>query len=259
MIVTVTGASDESRSTKPLSSVWNHYTATKSSETNKKLACCNYCRKELYPHCDRMKRHLHICVSLGNECKAQGISRTDLLADLVEKNSGPGGRKKCTISSSSETIHLKPDEMDQQVLFETTENGDAAKLLNLNQLFKTKKTVSESTSLAKKPIKKFTDQDFDRETKELTVKKLRLDVKLKEEQSKLCQQISKGFTRIMQAVDVFLATNDVQPRVTVYAQAAPADGDPSSILHTAYETTVNDGASVSGEHAEITIQQEHKN
>lgn len=81
MIVTVT--SDECRSTKPLSSVWNHYTATKSETTNKKLACCNYCRKELYPHCDRMKRHLQICTALATECKNQGISRTDYLADVM--------------------------------------------------------------------------------------------------------------------------------------------------------------------------------
>ena len=80
VVTCVTG--DECRSTKPLSTVWNHYTATK-TDANKKLACCNYCRKELYPHCDRMKRHLQICVSLGNECKAQGVARNDLLCDIL--------------------------------------------------------------------------------------------------------------------------------------------------------------------------------
>ena len=80
MIVTVT--SDECRSTKPLSSVWQHFTATK-SDANKKLACCNYCRKELYPHCDRMKRHLQICTSLGNDCKNNGVARSDYLADVL--------------------------------------------------------------------------------------------------------------------------------------------------------------------------------
>lgn len=80
MIVTVT--SDECRSTKPLSSVWGHYTAVK-SDANKKLACCNYCHKELYPHCDRMKRHLQICAALGNNCKNQNIARNDYLADIL--------------------------------------------------------------------------------------------------------------------------------------------------------------------------------
>lgn len=38
------------------------------------------------------------------------------------------------------------------------------------------------------------------------------------------------------------------------------DGDPSSILHTAYETTVNETPVTAEHHTEITIQQqEHKN
>ena len=43
-----------------------------------------------------------------------------------------------------------------------------------------------------------------------------------------------------------------------YRYTGTQDGDPSSILHTAYETTVNE-APVAGDHTEITIQQEHKN
>ena len=114
---------------------------------------------------------------------------------------------------------MKREDDEQEVEYDAEENS-GAKLLN--QFFKGKKVVTETTSLAKKPVRKFTDQDFERETKELTVKKLRLDVKLKEEQNKLCQQLSKGLVKILKAVDVFL---DAQPRVTVYAFLIPHNDD----------------------------------
>lgn len=119
-------------------------------------------------------------------------------------------KKKCPIVSSSEPMVVKRDEDELEEEYDGEENCETTKLLN--QFFRVKKVVSEPTTLAKKPIRKFTDQEFERETKELTVKKLRLDVKLKEEQNKLCQQLSKGLVKILKAVDVFL---DAQPRVTV--------------------------------------------
>lgn len=119
-------------------------------------------------------------------------------------------KKKSPIVCSNEPVVVKRDDDDLDEDYEGEENCEAAKLLN--QFFRVKKVVSEPTTLAKKPIRKFTDQEFERETKELTVKKLRLDVKLKEEQNKLCQQLSKGLVKILKAVDVFL---DSQPRVTV--------------------------------------------
>lgn len=91
----------------------------------------------------------------------------------------------------------------------------------------------DATTLARKPIKRFTDADFERETKELTVKKLRLDVKLKEEQRALCQQLTRGLARIVQACDLLLA--DSQPRVTVYTGS---EATASSILQTAFEASV---------------------
>jgi hypothetical protein len=199
------------------------------------------------------------------------LFRSTVIVDKVNHKKKPNHN-----ALTSETIHLKREDEDPDEEYEGDDNGDATRLIN--QFLKGKKVVTETTTLARKPVRKFTDQDFDRETKELTVKKLRLDVKLKEEQSKLCQQLSKGLIKILKAVDVFL---DTQPRVTVYVYDFAAvsdryltnvflffddsytgtqDGDPSSILHTAYETSVNE-TPVASDHTEITIQQqqEHKN
>lgn len=121
-----------------------------------------------------------------------------------------GTKRKFPIATSCESLQLKRD--DEEVEVEELEGDDICDGKMMNQFIKVKKVATESTTLSKKPVRRFTDQDFERETKELTVKKLRLDVKLKEEQNKLCQQLQKGLSRILKAVDVFL---DTQPRVTV--------------------------------------------
>lgn len=95
----------------------------------------------------------------------------------------------------------------------------------------TKKGGDES-SLAKKPVKSFTDADFDRETKELNVKKLRLEVKLMEEQNRLCYKIGRGIDKFMKALDVYIEDKSSHARV-VYTNA-----DGTSILQTAYDESV---------------------
>ena len=105
----------------------------------------------------------------------------------------------------------------------------------LTKLVKLKESKS-ATTLSKKPLSKFTDEDFERETKELTVKKLRLDIKLKEEQNRLYEKLGKGLSKLMKLVDFVLEN---QGNVTVYTQGQE-EINHGSILQTAFESTLQE-------------------
>lgn len=94
------------------------------------------------------------------------------------------------------------------------------------------RTKGDDTGLAKKPLKQFTEADFDRELKELAVKKARLELKELEERNRLYMKVSRGFDKIMKAVDVYIEKEtSVARTMTVYP-------DGSSILQAAYEDSV---------------------
>ena len=128
------------------------------------------------------------------------------------------GHESLTISSDSDS------DLDNEL-----------QLSLLTKLVKLKEAKT-STSLAKKPLSKFTDEDFDRETKELTVKKLRLDIKLKEEQNRLFEKLGKGLGKLMKLVDFVLEN---QGNVTVYTQSQE-EVPQTSILQTAFESTLHE-------------------
>lgn len=95
------------------------------------------------------------------------------------------------------------------------------------------RTKGDESTLAKKPLRQFTEADFERELKELSVKKARLELKELEERNRLYLKISRGFDKIMKAVDIYCEKETSMARtMTVYG----ADG--SSILQAAYEDSV---------------------
>lgn len=178
-----------------------------------------YCHKTLYPHCDRMKKHILSCAAVNTD-DADGEKRKELMSQVDEEKYGKGECKKR--KRTHEPLNVTSDSCD--------DSDDELRLTLLTKLVKLKE-AKNSTSLAKKPLSKFTDEDFERETKELTVKKLRLDVKLKEEQNRLYEKLGKGVSKVMKLID-FVLENQTATNVTVYA---PAQEEHGSILQSAFE------------------------
>ena len=94
------------------------------------------------------------------------------------------------------------------------------------------RSKGDESSLAKKPLRQFTDADFDRELKELSVKKARLELKELEERNRLYLKVSRGFDKLMKAADIYVEKETSAARtMTVYP-------DGTSILQAAYEDSV---------------------
>lgn len=94
------------------------------------------------------------------------------------------------------------------------------------------RTKGDESTLSKKPLRQFTDADFDRELKELSVKRARMELKEIEERTRLYLKVSRGFDKIMKAADVYIEKEtSVARTMTVYP-------DGSSILQAAYEDSV---------------------
>lgn len=118
------------------------------------------------------------------------------------------------------------DESDEEE--EVDEQDRAVKILT-GLLTRTK---GDDSTLAKKPLRQFTEADFDRELKELSVKKARLELRELEERNRLYLKISRGVDKFMKAVDIYVEKEtSVARTMTVYP-------DGSSILQAAYEDSV---------------------
>lgn len=170
-----------------------------------------------------MKKHLLSCPTLRAE-DPEGEKRKQLMAEVGEEKYGRSESSKRKRGHETPTVTSDSDSDDNDI-----------SLSLLTKLVKIKEAKS-STSLSKKPLSKFTDEDFDRETKELTVKKLRLDIKLKEEQNRLYEKLGKGVGKLMKLVDFVLEN---QGNVTVYAQGQE-EINHGSILQTAFESTLQE-------------------
>lgn len=98
--------------------------------------------------------------------------------------------------------------------------------------------VHEETTHGRKPVKALSDSDFDREQKELMTKKLRLEVKIMEDQRRFWSSISGNVDKIITAVDLFIerATRDASNDHSIPVMYTNQDG---SVLHAAYSDSIN--------------------
>lgn len=216
---------DTRSSTKPLSSVWKHYEVKRSTKGNKKWAVCNYCHKDMYPHCDRMRRHLVICSALGSYCEKKGIDRFSKIGDVMKKTPKNEGTAKRS-NTTQETVILQEEEEVEESDDEEGNEDEGVRLVS--QLFanglpkdvqvrqvKKREQLDLKTTHEGKKIKSLTDAELEREVKELKAMKLRMDLKLKRKQTLLYTRLNNGYSKFMKAVDVYLESNSTQ-RVTVY-------------------------------------------
>lgn len=184
-----------------------------------------------------------------------GVDRAERLADISsDKKIKP--RKEPTIvvtgsngGTPSTNAGIKrshgdssSDEDDEECIGDGNEEDKEETMRLLAKLIKSKDltVTTDRTSHATKSVRQMSNDELDRETRELTVKKLRLDVDLREKQTRLYDKISKGIGKFMKAADAYLESQGA--RVTVYTGTA---GDTeTSILQTAYEATMTDTASI---------------
>lgn len=100
----------------------------------------------------------------------------------------------------------------------------------------------DDTTHGKKGVKTLTDSDFDREQKELLTKKMRLEVKIMEDQRKFWSCLSGSVDKIVHAVDLFIeranreGSSDTHT-IPVHTNVLYANQD--GVLHTAYSETIN--------------------
>lgn len=173
-----------------------------------------------------MKKHLLSC-SVVHSNDPDGEKRKQLMTQVDEEKYGNKSEYKKR-KNTHEPINITSDSADDGDSDEDIQLSLMTKLVKL-------KEAKNITSLAKKPLSKFTDEDFDRETKELTVKKLRLDIKLKEEQNRLFEKLGKGVSKMMKLIDFVLENQALS--VTAYA---PAQQDHETILQSAFESPLTE-------------------
>lgn len=247
-------------STKPLSSVWKHFTVKKDTESKRKWAVCHYCRKDMYPHCDRMRRHLMICPHLGSICAQQGVNRLSRIQDVLKKDKTPltgtkAVKRKNIININSSDIvtnmvaEVVGDDDDE------SEGGDLddEQMRMITKLIQeglpkdalkssAKLSPVEVTTHSTRSLRSLTDHELEREEKELRVQKLRLDVGLKRKQNLLYSRLNKNFGKIIKATEVYLENSSQLQSVHVARVYTSGSGDQEgNILHEAYQATLQDG------------------
>ena len=91
-------------------------------------------------------------------------------------------RKRTIIEYDAGTSEDEDDNMIGDVTMTKSEKARAAELISGLLMSQSKK--SEETTFCKKPLKQMINEDFEREQKELATKKMRMEIKILEDQSR---------------------------------------------------------------------------
>lgn len=200
---------------------------------------CKFCDgSDMNSHAPRMRKHL-VFKCKGNvpeEVKDKFRNHKPVYTkndDKIRKS----GRKRTAVHFDSGNTSDEEDDDEE----EYEKNRDLHSILNPQSGRK-----SEETTAGKKPLKQFTDADFEREHKELQTKKMRLEIKVMEDQSKFWSKMGSGVDKILRAVDLYIesqvrASEQELPQVhTLYTNP-----DGSTVLQAAFaETITNNGTDV---------------
>lgn len=202
---------------------------------------CGFCNaREMNSHAPRMRKHLvHKCTGNVPESVKEKFRNHKPVYTKNEEKIRKSSRKRTAIHFDSGNTS-DDDEDDDDITEFTEKNRDLQMFINAQNGRK-----SEETTAGKKPLKQFTDEDFDREHKELQTKKMRLEVRMMEDQAKFWSKMGNGVDKILKAVDLFTesqvraASQDNMPQVhTLYTNQ-----DGSAVLQAAYAETVSNNGS----------------
>ena len=197
---------------------------------------CGFCNaREMNSHAPRMRKHLvYKCTGNVPESVKDKFRNHKPVYTKNEEKIRKSSRKRTAIHFDSGNTSDEDEEDDDVADF-------AEKNRDLQLLFQSQMTrKSEETTAGKKPLKQFTDEDFDREQKELLTKKMRLEIKVMEDQSKFWSKMGNGVDKILKAVDLYIeskvrAAEQEMPQVhTLYTNP-----DGSAVLQAAFAETIN--------------------
>lgn len=195
---------------------------------------CMFCdAREMNSHAPRMRKHL-VYKCTGNVPEAVKEKFRNHKIVYTKNELRKSGRKRKVIRLEDTT-----DEDEEDDLVELIERNRQAELLSLMNA-QTRKL--EETTSARKPLKQFTESDFDREHKELQTKKMRLEIKVLEQQAKFWSRLAPSADKVVKAADILInstiRTRVAEPQVhTLYTNA-----DGSAVLQAAYAETIANGS-----------------
>lgn len=182
---------------------------------------CVYCAKQLTKKFYRFREHLATqCPSIPEEEREAFKIKTKEKIKRLSHVATKRVRTKHKYDSDDSDIELQNDDdiedqkeraVDILTKLLSKTNGDGGK---------------------KKPLAEFTDEDFERESKELKIKIDRLKCKELEEKARFYSKFSSGFSVIVQACHSYLDGKKRNP------SGIPQSLDPSSILQAAYEESI---------------------
>lgn len=194
--------------------VWDHCTITgRKTAGGLDIRSCNYCSKDLGASPAYATIHMKECGMIPDEVREIFIHRT-----------GRKKRKYGYDTGSDEEMGGDDDDDDDQ----------QEKVVKILTGLLTKKGVGEMT---KKPLRNFTESDFDRELKELAVKKARLEIRALEDGQREMEERCKMYQDIRKAVNVWM---EKESKLIVVPHV-------KEMLQEAYENSIA-SQSVNGQH-----------
>lgn len=203
---------------------------------------CGFCdAREMNSHAPRMRKHLvYKCTGNVPEAVKDKFRNHKPVYTKNDEKIRKSSRKRTAIHfDSGNTSDDEDDDEDMTDFAEKSRDRDLQNFLN------SQARRSEETTAGKKPLKQFSDADFDREHKELLTKKMRLEIKVMEDQSKFWSKMGNGVDRLLKAVDLFIesqvrmAAQQEMPQVhTLFTNQ-----DGSAVLQAAYAETMTNNVS----------------
>lgn len=144
-------------------------------------------------------------------------------------NPGGEGRKRKKNSNSNADVTDSEEEDDEEINISRREKDRAVEFIS--DLLYSQAKKSEDTTHAKKSLKQFSEADFDREHKELLTKKMRLEVKVLEDQSRFWSRMGGSADKILKAVEYYVESkmNEMSQVTHLYTNS-----DGTTVLQTAY-------------------------
>ena len=197
---------------------------------------CKFCgSREMNSHAPRMRKHLVLkCEGNVPEEVKNKFRNHRPVYTKSEDGQRKSGRKRTLIEFDGASSEEDDDNILGDVQMTKSEKARAAELIS-GLLMSQTKNRSEETTFCKKPLKQMTNEDFEREQKELVTKKMRMEIKILEDQSRFWSRMSNGVDKVLKAVDLYIesknrAMDDSLSQVhTLYT-----NHDGSAVISTAY-------------------------
>lgn len=210
---------------RQLSEVWDHWEVTTNDDGTKKIAC-KFC------HASRIHKNATKCADHTLKCQARIEQGVEFVKPNKRYSKTPKKMKLNTVGSSEE------DDSDDDLL-----GGSSLGNLNSSSKKRALEFISDLLQFnepqARKPLSKYTEEDFKREERELGIKKMRAEVKLLEQKSGIMDKLDV----VLDKVGVALETYVNQAGLIVYpneAQNGPVHSPAYDVPHDVAQTVTSD-------------------